>query len=73
MVSIVLVSREYLHSMNCRHLLPLYVVSSTISSCEFLLYPMALMMSGVQCFGLLWFGNRVLGIMVGCFVVALLF
>ena len=44
MVSKVLLSVKYLHSMICRHFLPLFVVF--LSSCprDFLLYPMALMM-----------------------------
>jgi len=47
MVSRVLLSVEYLHSLSHRHLLPLYVVSSTSCSCVFLVYPMALMMYGL--------------------------
>ena len=38
-----------------------------------MLYPMALMMSGLWCFGLLCFGNIVLGMTVGCFKFALSF
>jgi hypothetical protein len=48
-ISSVLLSLEYLHSMSCKLLLPLYVVSSTSCPFEFLLYPMALMMSGLWC------------------------
>ena len=44
MVSRVLLSVEYLHSMSYRHLLPFYVVSSTSCPCMFLMYPKALMM-----------------------------
>jgi hypothetical protein len=47
MVSRVFFSVEYLHSMSCRHLLPLYVMSSTSCPCVFLVYPMALIMSGL--------------------------
>ncbi len=47
MVSRVLLSVEYLHPMSCRHLFPLYVVSSTNCPCVFLVYPMALMMYGL--------------------------
>jgi len=69
MVSNVLLSVEYLHSMSCRHLLPLYVVSTTNYPREFLLYPMALC-----CCGLLsCFGSRRVGIIVGCCVVILSF
>ena len=72
-VSNVLLSVEYLHSMGCKLLLPLYVVSSTSCPCEFLLYPMALRMSALWCFGLLCFGSVFSGIMVGCFFVSLSF
>ena len=71
MMFIVLMSVEYLHSMSCRHLLPLYVVSSTSCPWEFLLYAMALMMSGLGCCGLLCLGSRSVGIMVGCCVFVL--
>ena len=64
---------EYLHSMSCRHLLPLYVMSSTICPFVFLVYPMALMMSGLWCCGLLCLGRRSVGNMVGCCVFALSF
>ncbi len=37
-VSSVLLSVEYLHSMSCKLLFPLYVVSSTRRPCEFLMY-----------------------------------
>ena len=47
MVSRLLLSVEHLHSMSCRRLLPLYVVSSTSCPRVFLVYPMALMMSGL--------------------------
>ena len=56
MVSRVLISVEYLHSLSCRHLLHLYVASSTRVPLEFSLYPIALMISGLRCFGLLCFG-----------------
>ena len=72
-VSNVLLSVEYLHSMSCKLLLPLYEVSSTRRPCEFLMYPMALIMSGFWCFGLLCFGSKFSGIMVGCFIVSLSF
>jgi hypothetical protein len=45
MVSRMLLFVEYLHSMSCRYLFPLHVVSSTSHPCVFLVYPMALMMS----------------------------
>ena len=73
MVSNVLLSVEYLHSMSCRFLLPLYVVSSSRCPYEFFLYPMALMMSGLRCLGLLCFYNMFSGIIVGCFVLSLSF
>jgi len=66
-LSIVLLSVEYLHNMSCKHLLPLYVVSSTSCPCDF--FPMALIMVGLWCLGLLIFGSRVLGIDVGSCVV----
>ena len=47
MVSRVLLSVYYLHSMCCRHLLPLYVVSSTGCPCVFLVYLITLMMFGL--------------------------
>ena len=72
-VSRVLLYVEYLHYMSCRHLLPLYVVSSTNCPLVFLVYPMALMMSGLWCWGLLCLGRRSVGIMVGCRVFALSF
>ena len=72
-VSSVLLFVEYSHSMSCKLLLPLYVGSSTSCALEFLLYPMALMMSGLWCFGLLCFGSMFSGIMVGCFIVSLSF
>ena len=64
-VSSVLISVEYLHFMRCKLLLPLYVVSSTRRPCEFLAYPMALMISGLWCFGILCFGSLFSGIMLG--------
>ncbi len=72
MGSIVLLSEEYLHYISCRYLLPLYVVSSTSCPLEFLLYPMNVMMSGLWCCGLLCFGSRLIGIVVGYSVVILL-
>ena len=36
-----------------------------------MVYPIALMMSGLLCVGLLCFGRIVLGMMVGCFMFAL--
>jgi hypothetical protein len=47
MVFRVLLSVEYLHCMSCRHLLSLYVVSSTICPCVYLVYHMALMIFGL--------------------------
>ncbi len=72
-VSSVLLSVESLHSMSCKLLLPLYVVSTTRCPCEFLMYPMALMISGLWCFVFLCFGSINSGIMVGCFIVSLSF
>jgi len=60
MDSSVLQSVEYLHSMSCRRLLPLYVVYSTRCPCEFHMYPLALMMPGLWCFGLLCLGSMFL-------------
>ena len=42
------------------------MVFATRASLEFMLYLMALMMSGLWCFGLLCFGRIVLVMMVGC-------
>ena len=73
-VSSVSLSVEYLHSMSCKLLLPLYVVSSTRRPCEFLMYPVALITSsGLRCFGLLCFGSMFSGTVVGCFIVSLSF
>ena len=47
--------------------------SATRAPLEFMLHPMALMMSGLWCFGLLCFGRIVLGMMVGCVIFALSF
>ena len=71
MVSIILLSAEYLHSMSCKHLLPLYVVSFTSCPYEFFMYPMALIMSGLWRFDLLCFDSRVMVIIVGSCGVAL--
>ena len=71
MVSRVLVSVEYSHSMSCRHLFPLYGMSPTSFPWVFRVSPMALMMSGLWCCGLLCLGRRSVGIMVGCCVLAL--
>jgi hypothetical protein len=73
MVSSVLVSVESLHSMSWRLLLHLYVVSTTSSSRAFILYPLALIMPDLWCCGLLCFGSRLLGIIVGCCVFVLSF
>ena len=72
-ISEVLLFVEYLHYISLRHLRPLYVGPATRAPREFMLYPMALMMSGLWCFGLLCFGSIVLGMMVGCFIAALSF
>jgi len=72
-VSSVLLSMDYLYSMICKLLLPMCVVSSTRCPCELLLYPMALIMSCLWCFGLLCFGSMLSGIMVGRFTVSLSF
>jgi hypothetical protein len=55
MLSSVMFLLEYLRSMSCRNLLSLYVVSTTSYPREFLLYPMALMVYGLWCCGLLCF------------------
>ncbi len=73
MVSSMLLSVEYLNYIICRHLRPLYVGSESREPLEFIVYPMALMMSSLWCFGLLCFGRILLGIMVGCFVFILSF
>ncbi len=73
MVSRMLLSVEYLHSIIYRHLRPLYVGSTTRAPLAFMMYPMARMMSGLWCFGLLCFGRMLLGMMVGCFVCILSF
>jgi len=49
------------------------VGSTTQAPLEFMLYPMALKMSGLWCFGLLIFGRISLGMMVGCVMFALSF
>ena len=72
-VSKVLVFVEYLHTMSGRHLLPLYVVSTANCPCEFLVYPMALMMSSSWCCGILCRGSSLVEIMVGCCVLLLSF
>ena len=72
-VSSALLFVEYLHSMSFKLLLPLYVVSSTRRPCVCLMYPMALMVLGLWCFGLLCFGSKFSRVMVGCFIVSLLF
>jgi hypothetical protein len=69
MVSSMLLSVEYLHYIICTHLRPLYVGSATRAPLEFMMYPMALMMSGLWCFGLLCVERMLLGMMVGCFFV----
>ena len=51
MVSRVLMSVEYLHSMSCRHLLPLYVVSST--SCPWVILCWGVVFSPCRCVALL--------------------
>jgi len=73
MMSGVLLSADYLHSMSWKHLLPLYAVPSTSCPLEFFRYPMALMMFGLWCCGILRFGSRVIGIIVGCSVDVLSF
>ncbi len=73
MVSFVLESVEYLHSISCRHRLPLYDGSSTSCLSAFHRYPMALIMSGLWCIGLLCLGRRLVGIIVGCGVFSLSF
>ena len=72
-VSSVLESVEYLHSMSCRHRLPLYVGSSTNCLSAFHRYHMALIISGLWCFGLFCLGRRLVGIIVGCGVFSLSF
>jgi hypothetical protein len=48
-------------------------MSATRAQREFMMYPMALMMSGLWCVGLLCFGRIVLGMMMGCLWFALSF
>jgi len=73
MVSRVLQSVKCLHSVSCRHFLPLYVVFVIRYHWEFPLYLIALMISGLWCCGLLCFGSRLVGIIVGCCVVVFSF
>ena len=71
MVSRLLLSVDYLHSINCKHLLTLYVFSSTLCPLVFRVYPMALIISSLWCCGHLFYGRNRFGIMVGCDIVAL--
>ena len=48
-------------------------MSVTRAPREFIMHPMALIMSGLWCFGLLCFGIIVFSMMVGCFIFALSF
>ena len=64
MMSDILLSVEHLYDTSCRHLRPLYIGS---------VYPVALMLPGLWCFGLSCFRRFVLGIMVGCLIFALSF
>ena len=73
MVSRMLMYVEYLHYIICRHLRPLYMGSTTMAPLAFMMYHMALMMSGLWCLGLLCFGRMLLGMMGGCFVCILSF
>ena len=70
-VSNVLPSVKCIHSMSCKLLLHLCLVFPTRCPCEFLLYPMALMMPGLWCFVLLRFGSMFSGNMAGYFIVSL--
>jgi hypothetical protein len=72
MVPSVLMYVENLQYTNCRHRLPIYVVSS-ISPREFRLYPTALMMSGFKRYDCLCSGSRHVRISVECCVVILSF
>ena len=72
-ISDMLMSVDYLYSISWRHLRPPYVVSATKAPREFMMYPMALMMSGLCCVGLLCFWRIVLGMIVGCVMFALTF
>ncbi len=60
-VSSILMLVEYLRYISCRHILPLYMWSSTRYPLEFRRYPMALMMSGLWCCGRLFFGRSIYG------------
>ena len=71
MISDMLLFVEYLHSISWRPLRPLYVGSAIRAPLAFMMYPIALMMSGLWCFGLLYFGRIVLCIMVGYLIFAL--
>ena len=73
MVSSVLLYVEYLHSMLCMHILPLYERSAASCPWEFLIYFIALTMPGVRCCGLLCLGSMLVGMIVGCYVVGLSF
>ncbi len=64
-VSIMLLSVDYLYSISCKHLLPLCGVFLQVVRMSFFLYPMALYMPGLWCCGLLYFGSRLMGILVG--------
>jgi hypothetical protein len=59
--------------LSCRHRLSLYVVSSSSCLRAFLLYPMALIMSGLLFCGLPCFGSGLVGIIVGSSIVVLYF
>ena len=49
MISITLLSKENAHYIFCMHRLHLYLLSSTERSRVFHLYPMAFMLTGLQC------------------------
>ncbi len=60
-------SVEYLHSMICRVLLPVYFGARLSTPVEgFKLYPTSLIMSGLQCFGNLSLGRKHSGRTMGC-------
>ena len=65
MMSVMLPSVEYLHSMSCSCLLPLYVGSSLSLPSGPIMYPIARMMSGLWWVGLYCAGRMYSGMMWG--------
>ncbi len=65
MMSVMFPSVEYLHSMSCSCLLPLYVGSSLSLPSDPIMYPIARMMSGLWWVGLYCDGRMYSGMMWG--------